>query len=100
MFFKPDGEYISMDAETSDDIAQYNVRMLALLRGNTDELPIVQQVITDQYGGFKLMLSHGLVLEVFSDSTRDVELWRVFRPGIDEKHFVMLACGIEGDDDE
>lgn len=99
MFFNANGEYVPMESETSDDIHRYNSRLMELVRANADDVPIVERIVTDQYGGLKLLFNFGLVLEVFTDTVRDAELWRFFQAGTDADHFVVTGRGVQRRDD-
>jgi len=56
---------------------------------------IVQSVEADLWGGLKINLSEGHILELFPDSSLDSERWRLFEPGKKSRHFVVTAQGIE-----
>jgi hypothetical protein len=55
---------------------------------NSTTLLVATEVEADLTGGFWLKLSGGYRLIVFPTGTRD-EAWRIFRPGSEEKHFVV-----------
>lgn len=45
-------------------------------------------------GAFHLFLGNEISLEVFPDDSFDTEHWRLFRPYIDQPHFVVGGNGI------
>ena len=55
----------------------------------------VSRVRARAIGDLCVELEHGLQLDVFVDSASDRECWRYLRPATEERHFVMLGCGIE-----
>ena len=59
----------------------------------------VAAIEVDDSGWFRLVLSFGLVLEVFPNASTtdhdDVEFWRFFQPGLDYSHFVMTSSRAE-----
>lgn len=48
-------------------------------------------------GAFHLFLGNNVSLEVFPDDSFDGEHWRLFRPYVDEPHFVVNGTGILGE---
>ena len=50
----------------------------------------VQSVRVDDFGGFDLEFSGGLLLQVFPDGSRE-ENWRFFAPGSEEEHVVIAG---------
>jgi hypothetical protein len=61
------------------------------LNSRFKSLPIgILSTSVDDFGGFVMKLAHGYQLEVFPDgSLPDAELWRIFQPNMDKKHFVV-----------
>jgi hypothetical protein len=62
----------------------------------------VVHVAGDQYGGCKIELVDGLVLELFpcdSDRGEYSEHWRLLDDRRDGSHFVVTGYGVEGDQD-
>jgi hypothetical protein len=55
---------------------------------------VVEDVRADGYGGAAIRFSGGYQLVLFPAGTRG-EDWRVFRPGTDEPHFVVVGGSIE-----
>jgi hypothetical protein len=60
-----------------------------------DAESFVLDVIADDDGGLRIVLTAGYTLEVIADHTRDAELWRFFRVIDESPHFVMTGQGIE-----
>jgi hypothetical protein len=61
---------------------------------NHTEHLVIEAVRADDYGGAAIQFSGGYQLVLFPAGTRG-EDWRLFRPGIDEPHFVVVGGGIE-----
>jgi hypothetical protein len=62
----------------------------------TDKL-IVEKVSADDYGGAQVQLSGSYSLELFPASTCEFhgfENWRLFQPGSDADHFVVMGNGV------
>lgn len=55
---------------------------------------IIESICADANGGFAMTLRGGAVLEVFPDSSADVESWRFLPPNDDAPHFVVVGCQI------
>ena len=51
---------------------------------------LVERVDADDWGGFTLEFTGGVVLEVLPVTTASEECWRYFRPGEDVGHFVVF----------
>lgn len=62
-----------------------------------DASPFVVHVEAGLAGAFHLFLGNNVSLEVFPDDSFDGEHWRLFRPYLDEPHFVVNGTGIEGE---
>ena len=56
---------------------------------------VVQGIEVGVAGSLSMELSDGYRLEVFPDQTSSDESWRLFRPGVDERPFVVTNRGIE-----
>jgi hypothetical protein len=54
---------------------------------------LVEEVVTDAYGGAVLSLAGGYSIALFPASQD--EAWRLFRPGSDEPHFVVSGGKVE-----
>lgn len=57
----------------------------------------VVHVEAGRAGTFQLFLGSEVVLQVFPDDSFDGEHWRLFRPYLDEPHFVVNGTGILGE---
>jgi hypothetical protein len=59
----------------------------------------VTTFVADSYGGFRLVFTRGIELEVFPNSSPsphvETEFWRLLRPGQDEDYVVVGTNGIE-----
>ncbi len=62
------------------------------------DMLVVEAVLGDACGGAVLTLSGGLRLTIFPDGTRG-EDWRIFRPGTDERHFIVAGGKIETEEE-
>jgi hypothetical protein len=56
---------------------------------------IVSAIEADFVGGLKISFDNGYILDIFPDLSLEAELWRFFKPYIDEEHFVVTGRGIE-----
>lgn len=54
---------------------------------------IVSRFALDVAGGFKMILSGGIVLEVVPMTSAETEIWRIFGTGDNEPHYVCLSTG-------
>ncbi len=66
-----------------------------LFEGGTREF-VVQKVEVGGAASLHIALTEKLSLEVFPDDSLSHERWRLFRPGVDEPHFVVAGSGVEG----
>jgi hypothetical protein len=61
--------------------------------------PVVEAANADAFGGVRLTLSGGRVLELFPNATPTghvaTEFWRLLRPGSDAPHFVVGTFGVD-----
>jgi hypothetical protein len=55
----------------------------------------VQRVDVGDAGAIRIVLEAGLALDVFPSNSLAGERWRLFRPSVDEPHFVVTGNGIE-----
>ena len=56
---------------------------------------VVRSVEAGGAGSVRILMSEGLALELFPNDSLPGERWRLFRPGVDEPHFVVTGRGIE-----
>ena len=70
-------------------------RMNRLLEERRDSPLIVESIEANNWGGIRLILSEGYILEIFPDDSLDSEYWRFFEPSSRNKHVVVTAHGIE-----
>lgn len=56
---------------------------------------VVKGIEVGAAGSLSLELSDGYRLEVFPDNSSSYEFWRLFKPGVDESHFVVTNRGVE-----
>jgi hypothetical protein len=79
-----------------------DVRLAELWAGFGAELPTIQGVEPDPYGGFGLHLTGGMRLEAFPNSTPTghvaTEFWRLLQPSTAAPHFVVGTFGVERDE--
>lgn len=55
---------------------------------------LVQDIIINEIGDLKIVLSNDFCIEVFIDTNEDEECWRFFEVGNNEKpHIVITGCG-------
>jgi len=90
LWSSPDPDEL-IDPDTWDYDKRENLQdvLINSLLGDHDRL-IVESVHGDNYGGAAIHLSGGYRVVLFPAGTRG-ENWRIFRPGIDEPHFVVLG---------
>lgn len=74
-------------------VTRLDERVAALFSERGGEL-VVREVRADAVGGLVADLGADHTLEVFPHGTASREFWRLFRPGIDEEHFVVTSHGI------
>lgn len=55
----------------------------------------VRKIEIDRIGDLKVIFSNEDRLEIFIDSSTDIESWRLFEPYSNKKHLVVSASGIE-----
>jgi len=70
-------------------------KLLLVLFENAEGGFVVEKVEVGKAGALHLFLSGGLCLDVLPDNSLNQEHWRLFRPGIDEPHFVFTANRVE-----
>lgn len=83
----PDGRDETFDANKDKtrfdkQIKEFNARV----RGVS-----VSKLEADLAGGFKLYFSRSHILEVMPVASQDIHAWRLFRPGLKSKHFVVTG---------
>jgi hypothetical protein len=97
----PADEQIPWDQFDWDkDKSVLDVTQRAWFEKRRPSLPVVDDVLGDRYGGFRLSLAGGFALECFPcDSRRGQysELWRLFGHRPDGSHFVVTGDGIGSD---
>ncbi len=87
---------------TSGTGARWIDVQLAVLRGRLGpDGARVESVEADGLGGFSLVLSEGIRIEVMPDTScaphdKYDEYWRVFEQSDNAQHFVVTASGIQG----
>ena len=69
-------------------------RMEALF-GQQGASLVVEGVVVGECGCFSLVLKGGFSLDIFPDDSSNREHWRLFRPRIEQPHFVVTGSGIE-----
>jgi hypothetical protein len=70
-------------------------KSLRLLFENGSKQFAVEAVDVGAAASLRIVLKHGFCLEVFPDNSLNDERWRLFRPGVDEPHFVVTGRGVE-----
>ena len=77
----------------------WDARMGALADAQAASPPTVNTFVADALGGFRLVLSGLMELDVFPDSAPaphvETEYWRLLRPGHPDPHVVVGTSGIE-----
>ena len=100
---EPDFDQDTWNFDTSENLQDR--RLAELLKGydpdtrslvNQTENLVVQSISADAYGSVIIVLSGGYKLVLFHAGT-DGEDWRVFRPAIDESHFVISGGRIDAE---
>ena len=76
----------------------WDARMEELARAQ-EAPPTVTTYLADSLGGFRLVCTAGIELEVFPNSSAaphvETEFWRLVRPGLPDPHVVVGTSGIE-----
>jgi hypothetical protein len=93
----PDDENADWEEFDANGPSRCEARMNEWLEEYAEAPLKVKRVESDHIGGFRLLLEHGFVLEVFpANSLRGEhsEHWRFFRPS-SEGHFVLTGHGVE-----
>ncbi|GAC1542962.1 MAG: hypothetical protein NVS2B7_16420 [Herpetosiphon sp.] len=75
-------------------------RIAMILGLRVDNPFVVQEIRVGMAGSFGICLTDHYALEVFPDHSLEDEYWRLFRPGVEDSHFVVTGNGIEDDIDE
>lgn len=57
----------------------------------------IKKIEMDSLGDLKISFSNGDRLEIFIDSSTDIESWRLFKSDSNKKHLVVSAMGMEFD---
>ena len=70
-------------------------KLIRLLFDNGTREFIVQTIQVGAAGSLHIALSDGISLDVFPDRSLVREHWRLFRPGVDERHFVFTGWEIK-----
>lgn len=70
-------------------------KLLGTLFGNGTRELVVQDVEVGAAGNLRIVLSDEYSLEVFPNDSLNHEHWRLFRPGVEEPHFVVIGNSIE-----
>lgn len=70
-------------------------KLLGTLFGDSTQKLVVQDVEVGATGSLRIVLTDGYFLEVFPNDSLNHEHWRLFRPGVDEPHFIITGSGIE-----
>ncbi|MED1205954.1 hypothetical protein [Heyndrickxia acidicola] len=98
-FYSPRSDWKGNEGDFEWDIEGENrfderIKTFLKAKGNL----IVQQVEPDMFGGFKLILSNGYMLEIFPDSSEEDEQsehWRFFNRKGNVPHLVVSGKGID-----
>jgi hypothetical protein len=69
-------------------------RMEALLERQGESL-FVEHVVVGDWGSFTLALRGDFKLEIFPDDSSRGEHWRLFKPRVEQHHFVVTGSGIQ-----
>jgi len=71
----------------------FDARAFALRPFLQSRMPTVARVDVDMFGGIRLELSHGLLLEAFPVTSFPHEEWRFFKHRSNVPHFVVFDVG-------
>lgn len=84
------GSNESADGELLHGEAAFDPAAEALTADADRSEHLVERVVGDDWGGFSMEFSNGLVLDVLPVTTASDECWRYFKPGEDGKHLVVF----------
>ncbi len=84
----PDHEPDSFDWDVQG-ATWYDARVAEFVARVESELLVVERVLADDFGGFRMSLSAGHALEVFPATSFPREHWRFFHHGDPASHFVV-----------
>jgi hypothetical protein len=70
-----------------------DVKMALLFSERSGKPLLVQEIRVAEFGGFQLVFSDGLSLEVFPVASGDDEAWRIFQGWTHGDHFVVSGLG-------
>lgn len=85
---------IPPDFDWDRDANRRDKLLRTLFEGGTREY-IVDQVHVGPAASLHIVLSDDLCLDIFPDDSLNSEYWRLFRPGVEEPHFVVGNGGVE-----
>jgi hypothetical protein len=93
----PEAELETFDWEAPGS-SWLDVRLQELAGRHAKAPPVISTFVTDGVGGFRLVLTEGVELEVFPNSSAaehvETEFWRVSRPGEDDAQVVVSTAGV------
>jgi len=92
--YENEGEKFPPDFDWGRDPNRRDRLVRSLFQDGRREF-VVERVEASAAGGLRILLSDGLFLDVFPDDSLKHERWRLFRPEVDEPHFVVTAGGVE-----
>jgi len=99
----PDADIESFDWEVPG-ATWLDLRLRRFTEAHVAEPPVVATFLADAVGGFRIVLSGGIELETFPNSSAaehvETEFWRLLRPGEADAHIVAGTFGIELQDGE
>jgi len=87
-------EQLPTDFDWDRDPNRRDKLLRSLFEDWTREL-VVQSVEAGVAGSLRILFSDNLALEIFPDDSLNHERWRLFRPEVDEPHFVVTARGVQ-----
>lgn len=93
----PDAEFESFDWEPPGS-TWLDVRLERFAEAHASAAPVVTTFVADPVGGFRLVLTDGVELDVFPNSSPaehvETEFWRLTRPGEGDVEIVAGTFGI------
>ena len=69
-------------------------RIAALFQNETRQY-LVRFIEVGEAGSFRILLDNDYAIEVFPDDSLSDEHWRIFRPHMEEPHFVVTGKGLK-----
>jgi hypothetical protein len=74
---------------------RFDERISAFLAQHASAPLKVVWVRLEKFGGIAIGLGRNYAIEIFPNTSLSGEIWRLFRPGSEERHLVVTTTGVE-----